>query len=275
MTDFVSRLLGVPGAGGPPIRPLTGSLFEPRRARRPVQDALPMPGESTGRTAAPLPGPAGVRAAVPAVPAGPGRRAGAAARGQETGPPTHLRAPVGPRPQEWPADPTDHRPEAPGEAPSSGGTAPPPATRPSEGPVAPDPARLPGDHPPAGALRPGTGPLAGSATGPAAGSMTDPATDAATGSATDRASGSVTDPVREHPVRPLHTAARPAGPAPAAPWPQSRQGPAAEPTVHITIGRVEVRATRETPAPARRRPERQPATSLDDYLRTRSGGDRR
>ncbi|MEV7027579.1 hypothetical protein AB0O00_36305, partial [Kitasatospora sp. NPDC093558] len=31
MSDFVDRLLGAGGADGPPIRPLIGSLFEPRR----------------------------------------------------------------------------------------------------------------------------------------------------------------------------------------------------------------------------------------------------
>lgn len=276
MTDFVSRLLGVADAGSPPIRPLTGSLFEPRQARHPAQDQLPVPGGSTGSPAVPLTDPVGARSAAPA---GPGRSAGAPGRGQAADPPGQRRAPAGrPGPEERSAALPGHRPQAPGEVPppSVGGTVP-PAARPSGGPEASDRAR-PADgrhradgHRPAGALRRGSA----AAADPAAGPTIDPTADPATDPTTDPVTGPVTEPVREHPVRPLHTAQRPPEPAPAAPWPQRRQGPAAGPTVHITIGRVEVRAPRETPAPAPRRPERQPATSLDEYLRTRSGGDRR
>lgn len=58
----------------------------------------------------------------------------------------------------------------------------------------------------------------------------------------------------------------------------SRNSSQAPPTVQITIGRIEVRAVtpqRQTPAPVRRvsRP-RQPAMSLDDYLKKRNGGGR-
>jgi hypothetical protein len=51
--------------------------------------------------------------------------------------------------------------------------------------------------------------------------------------------------------------------------------PAAEPSIHVTIGRVEVRAT--LPAPARSQPPRAaaPIMSLDQYLRDRAGGGRR
>ena len=52
MTDFVNRLLGGTSSGAPPIRPLTGSLFEPRTARDVDRDP-PMPGgveESPPRT---------------------------------------------------------------------------------------------------------------------------------------------------------------------------------------------------------------------------------
>ncbi|GLX39006.1 hypothetical protein Sros01_50790 [Streptomyces roseochromogenus] len=61
-------------------------------------------------------------------------------------------------------------------------------------------------------------------------------------------------------------------------------GPAAGPvpgetTVHITIGRLEVRPgpprpASADPAPAVRRPPRAPAVPLEDYLRRRSGGGR-
>jgi hypothetical protein len=57
----------------------------------------------------------------------------------------------------------------------------------------------------------------------------------------------------------------------AVPWPVHTQPPA--PTIHVTIGRVEVRATGPTaPAP---KPRSAPQTmSLDEYLRKRSGGGR-
>jgi hypothetical protein len=50
--------------------------------------------------------------------------------------------------------------------------------------------------------------------------------------------------------------------------------PAAEPpTIHVTIGRIEVRAT--TPAvPAKQAPRSSSALSLDEYLRSREGGKR-
>ncbi|MFF7502174.1 hypothetical protein ACFZBM_22445 [Streptomyces lavendulae] len=52
-----------------------------------------------------------------------------------------------------------------------------------------------------------------------------------------------------------------------------------ETTVHITIGRLEVRSgpprpASPDPAPAVRRPPRAPAVPLEDYLRRRSGGGR-
>jgi hypothetical protein len=46
--------------------------------------------------------------------------------------------------------------------------------------------------------------------------------------------------------------------------------PASEPIVHVSIGRLEVRAAPAAAAPARRRDEPRPA-SLDDYLRHRGG----
>jgi len=41
-----------------------------------------------------------------------------------------------------------------------------------------------------------------------------------------------------------------------------------EPTIHVTVGRVEVRA-RSAPPPAPKERERSPVMSLDEYLRTR------
>lgn len=45
------------------------------------------------------------------------------------------------------------------------------------------------------------------------------------------------------------------------------------PTIHVTIGRVEVRATNQ-PAPARQASAQAPRLGLEEYLRRRSGGDR-
>lgn len=50
-----------------------------------------------------------------------------------------------------------------------------------------------------------------------------------------------------------------------------------ETTVHITIGRLEIRSGTARPAPERapaRRPDREPSVPLEEYLRRRSGGGR-
>lgn len=65
--------------------------------------------------------------------------------------------------------------------------------------------------------------------------------------------------------------------APAANQPGSHQPPVATspepiPTVQITIGRIEVRATPPTPAKAEKKPAPTPVLSLEDYLRQRNGG---
>jgi hypothetical protein len=67
---------------------------------------------------------------------------------------------------------------------------------------------------------------------------------------------------------------RPPSPRPFASRQQSRN-PAVAPSINVTIGRIEVRAT--PPPPARSQPARAsaPITSLDEYLRQRAGGDRR
>jgi hypothetical protein len=54
----------------------------------------------------------------------------------------------------------------------------------------------------------------------------------------------------------------------------ARREPSA-PDVHISIGRVEVRAATEPVVPPRRERRAEPLLSLDDYLRSRAGGDRR
>ncbi|MGB7921980.1 MAG: hypothetical protein WCF57_01915, partial [Pyrinomonadaceae bacterium] len=57
---------------------------------------------------------------------------------------------------------------------------------------------------------------------------------------------------------------------------QAESRPAPEPTINVTIGRIEVRATTTAPAtpPAASRRQSADATpmSLDDYLRQRAGG---
>ena len=49
----------------------------------------------------------------------------------------------------------------------------------------------------------------------------------------------------------------------------------AAPSVHVTIGRVEVRATLPTPVASEKPPAKAPITSLEEYLRERAGGNRR
>ncbi len=46
------------------------------------------------------------------------------------------------------------------------------------------------------------------------------------------------------------------------------------PTIQVTIGRVEVRATKTAPAPGRPKPRQQVAMGLDEYMRKRNGGGR-
>jgi len=78
---------------------------------------------------------------------------------------------------------------------------------------------------------------------------------------------------RAHPVAAVVRHDTPERPAARTVSPVRHQESAAEPTVHISIGRVEVKAV--APAPPRR-PEkgRRTAPSLDDYLRDRTVGER-
>jgi hypothetical protein len=57
----------------------------------------------------------------------------------------------------------------------------------------------------------------------------------------------------------------------ARPEPDDLRAQPAEPTIHVTIGRVEVRAT-TVEAPKRREPAARPVTTLEDYLRKQRGG---
>lgn len=95
--------------------------------------------------------------------------------------------------------------------------------------------------------------------------------------------GSPPRPVTQCPEGPLRDVERPDGPlqgiaaaahAVAAPraWLPPRQVPDPEPVVHITIGRVEVRATAEPQPAPRRGPRRRQALGLDEYLRRKAGG---
>jgi len=59
------------------------------------------------------------------------------------------------------------------------------------------------------------------------------------------------------------------------PFAPLREAPAPEPVIHVTIGRIEVRATAAPKAPARERPAARPAVDLDEYLRQRSKGEGR
>jgi hypothetical protein len=54
----------------------------------------------------------------------------------------------------------------------------------------------------------------------------------------------------------------------------SRPGPQPQPTVRVTIGRIEVRAVASSQSPAKPRAT-QPVMNLDDYLRRRNQGSTR
>lgn len=82
--------------------------------------------------------------------------------------------------------------------------------------------------------------------------------------------GSSPRPVVRCPEGPLRDVQRPEGPLQgiAAAARAARQ----EPVVHITIGRVEVRAAAEPQPAPRRGPRRRQALGLDEYLRRKAGG---
>lgn len=59
------------------------------------------------------------------------------------------------------------------------------------------------------------------------------------------------------------------------PFPVRRETPTPAPTIQVTIGRIEVRATPAPKAPVRERPSAPAALSLEDYLKQRSRGEGR
>jgi hypothetical protein len=78
-------------------------------------------------------------------------------------------------------------------------------------------------------------------------------------------------------VQPQVVVAPPASQAPldlAAPPRLGRQEPPLAPTIQVTIGRIEVRATPAPAAAPASKPKPAPVPSLDDYLRQRNGGSR-
>lgn len=79
---------------------------------------------------------------------------------------------------------------------------------------------------------------------------------------------------RAHPVQAVTPRSSPEFP-PAVSTPTRSRRAQAEPTVHITIGRVEVKATPAPATPKRTQKANQPVLSLNDYLRDRAGGDHR
>ncbi len=248
MTDFVHRLLGRPGPAAPPIRPVIASLFEPRRGRPAVDAALPM-GEVTDSPQETL----AVPAAAPVV----------------TRPPSAPRlAPALPAREPEPPAPREHgTPSAPEQrAPREDGTfavdAPAAAHPVTVEVVLPEPARLPAAPARTTPERPAKTRRGARAAAP---SLEDqPAPESLPAEA---------EPVRAHPVRPAPAAAREPVDVPKPTRPVSRRTPAAEPAVHISIGRVEVKAAAPPAPPARTESRRRPAVSLDDYLRDR--GERR
>ncbi|MGW2250054.1 hypothetical protein ACWCXH_07630 [Kitasatospora sp. NPDC001660] len=246
MSDFVSRLLGAGDADAPPIRPSIGSLFEPRRPMRlrPPHDEPPLlpgrfePSRSDRAEASPPAGAHGLPTEpydVPPPPAGLTAERAAPERAPE-------------RPQAVGAGPpaVPERPTEPAAfalpKPRRSGTA-----APDDAPDVPrDATRDAPEGVPQGV------PEEQHAT-PAEPRLPDTLTTTAP------------DPVRARPV--------PASLVDPLLAPR-RERAAAAPNVRITIGRVEVRANRQPPAPQppRRIPGRRPAMSLEDYLRTRSEG---
>ncbi|WP_158892899.1 hypothetical protein [Amycolatopsis anabasis] len=258
MTDFVDRLLGRPGA--PPIRPVVPSLFEPITSAG-AEPPLPM-GTFTGSE----PGP------------------------QRTDEPRPVDTTAGnggepPAPAPVPAPPIAvvREPIAPPPVPaeSTGEKAPPTAVvhqvtgEPAPIPTAPQtpaPVRVPGERrvetvreivhhtaPPAAA--PATHPVS-------AVRVPEPPEPAY-----PREPPPAPVPPASHPVRPVAPGFPAVPPIPvAAPVPLRREP--SEPDVHITIGRVEVKAAVEAERPKRRDPGKRPVLSLDEYLRGRAGGDR-
>lgn len=250
MSDFVDRLLG--RAGSPPVRPIVPTLFEPVAPLR--TSAVPPMGtfSESDPPREPLPAP-------PQAP-GPGTVPGTAAVVHESRE-THERRVEIPvphkesRPQPTPGpvretireSPAEHAdPDAPSITVTSVTAPAVPLVAP---PVAPAPAAIP---------------TVASAVIPPAASKTTPPTVAPP----------TAEQVRAHPV--TRARPRPAAAEPPRPPKVRRRPEPAEPDVHISIGRVEIKAV---PAPAPATPPRPgrsrlPVLGLDEYLKERAGGDR-
>ncbi|MCK2242799.1 MULTISPECIES: hypothetical protein [unclassified Crossiella] len=82
--------------------------------------------------------------------------------------------------------------------------------------------------------------------------------------------------VSPRPTAPGYPVAEVSGPSPVPPSPVPPANPPRQPrrpTVHISIGRIEIRAQQaESPKPQRTTGSRRNVLELDDYLRTRKGG---
>lgn len=291
MTDFIDRLLG--RADAPPIRPVVPSLFEPVR---PAVGEPPLP---MGTFTDSDPGPQGtdvpdpVSAPVPLIsPASPAREPAAS-------PPAPVVQAI--REPASPATPTEPVVEQPAATP------PPQLVRVSREPAASPPApvvhaiREPVATSAAATSLAGFPPerhvdavqeiacrvLVPAAQPPAASStpvvrVPDPL--ALKGAQAESAPSAHREP--PEPARPAPTlpSAHPVGPVvpgypvvPSIPVavPPLAQRERREPDVHITIGRVEVKATTEPGRPKHQEQSKQPVLSLDAYLRGRAGGDRR
>ncbi|MFD9894247.1 hypothetical protein ACFWY9_33275 [Amycolatopsis sp. NPDC059027] len=253
MTDFANRLLG--RAGGATIRPLLPTLFEPVTAREP-EPLPPMGAVSPDRphrtdeteTAAPArpqdasPAEPLSRMATPAPAAAP--------REPRAVPPPSPVAGLPITSRESTVD--EHLVVPPGrvpEAPVVAGT----RTVPREMPI---PLRHSGTRPVPVTTREMAEPVSYPVVAP------------------DR----TVEPRPDEPPDVARNAERPTVPArrsrKAAPVARQAE-PAAEPVVHISIGRVEVKATAEpgkNAAPQRKETPKQPVLGLAEYLRERAGG---
>jgi hypothetical protein len=269
MSDLASRLLGRAG-DQPAVRPRLPSRYEPAHrglGSGPASEAAGNPGDAPRATAAPL-----------------------SRQGTVTSPTSAALPP--PRPIVQAGDTTP--------AASVGAASPPSSAWPRAAP-APDPDRpaQPGVFPPGPPAETtlmvprvpvaSTGPRPGGSAGPGPAPPARPvpvplSAPAPLGPAAQRQPG--------HPVQawPAHHAAPDAAASPVpepsavlappllahrqADGPRTRppgQDDAGQQVVHVTIGRIEVRADRP-PAQERRPPRNKPLLSLDDYLRRRSHG---
>lgn len=273
VSNLVTRVLS--GDAEPPIRPRTTSVYEPGQDLQPAAPSwLGEWGESPGSQPE-LPARVAAHVVGPPEPVGPARvpdarevaqendrgapREGSALStpgGQAPAPRARgERAAPGPEPTADPPPPAAHRSPAARRAAAPGQPAAPVPTV-ASAPVAEGGAPHAAVAAPAKGRTPDTRTLIGS-------------------SPPLQEGGLIAAPPASHPVR-----ARVDGP-PAAAFPAASrrptERPAAQPEyVQVTIGRVEIRASRSPeqrpPTAAASGPARRPLLSLEDYLRGRSGG---